>query len=186
MRALGALALPYLELVFARDAAVRRLRRRSTSRAAELARLADTLHERYVRDASARLPQELGERATPWYEQSLVPALVALLGGVPAELYVSEPNRGHLAALDATAIVEKRALVDAEGVHAVPLRAQPPPHLAAHLAAWSRQEALATRCALHPGEETILEALVAMPFGLDRSTARALVPHVLAPAETSP
>jgi len=186
MRALGALALPYLELVFARNVALERLRRRRPSRAAELARLAETLHEGYARDGSASLPQELGARATPWYEQSLVPALVALLGGAPAELYVSEPNRGHLAELDATAIVEKRALVDADGVLALPLATQPPPHLVAHLAAWSRQEVLAALCARNPSEAAILDALEAMPFGIDRTAARALLPHVLAPAASAP
>jgi 6-phospho-beta-glucosidase len=185
MRSLGALPLPYLELHFARASAADRLRARTQSRGAELARLSARLYEVYASSAGDELPRELAARPTRWYDQALVPAIVALCGGAEAELYVSEPNHGHLPELPHDAIVEKRARVDASGVHARPLRTRPPAPLVEHLLAFQRFEGLAARCALDPSPEAVLEALLALPFGLDAAQARALVPDVLASVEVT-
>jgi 6-phospho-beta-glucosidase len=183
--ALGALPLPYLELCLDRPAALRRMRARRETRGAELARLSARLHERYAAGASAELPAELAARSTPWYEQSLVPALVALLGGPEAELYVSEPNRGHLDFLPRDAIVEKRARVGAAGPRAAPLRVPPSQRVAGMLAAFQVAEERCVAAALDPRSATVMAALLSEPPGVAPALAEALVPHVLAPVEVA-
>jgi 6-phospho-beta-glucosidase len=185
MRGLGALPLPYLELHFARVSAVERLRARAQSRGVELARLSTRLYDLYASSGGDELPRELSSRPTPWYDQALVPAIVALCGGAAAELYVSEPNHGYLPELPYHAIVEKRARVDAFGVCARPLHERPPAPLVEHLLDFQRFEGLAARCALDPSREAVLEALLAMPSGLDATRARALAPDVLASVEVT-
>ena len=178
MRELGALPLPYLALELEPRAAVARQQARAGTRAAELAGLGARLFASYAA-GGAELPDELTARATPWYDQALVPALVALLGGPAAELYISEPNRGHLPQLPDEAVVEKRALLDTRGVHALPLRTPVPAHLAIRIRSAQRFEALAARCAREPAPGRVVEALAALPGGVSAGRLAALAERVL-------
>jgi alpha-galactosidase/6-phospho-beta-glucosidase family protein len=125
------------------------------------------------------MPIELSMRKTPWYEQSLVPALIGLLGGRASELYVSEINRGYYPFLPSNAVVEKRSIVDARGVHPFPLSKPVPDPIAARIAGAQRFESLAARCALSPSADSVTDALSAMTCGRPSRSFDALTASVL-------
>lgn len=174
MREFGAIPLPYLRLLLTPERALEQARGRS--RAAELAGLSERLHERYATTTAGTLPEELFARPTPWLDLALVPALVALLGGPAATLYVSEPNRGHLPFLSDDSIVEKRAVVTASGIHPLPLADASLAHaernrLLTRVAAFERA---AARAALDPTTEQLHAAVLALPLTLAPASAAAL------------
>ncbi len=180
MRRFAAVPLPYLRLHLHREGALAAARR--GSRAARLDDLARRLHRHYAVNQSGELPALARERATPWLDLALAPALSALLGGSAATLYVSERNGDHLPFLPADAIVEKRARVDAHGVMPLPLGETSLGHerrnvLLQAIAAFERAAASA---ALAPTPARLREALALHPSGLDAIGVRQLAADIFA------
>lgn len=168
MRALGALPLPYWRLYAHTQREAAALAARRESRARELARLADELFAAYAEDRTGALPPGLARREQPWYAQALVPALVAVLGGPPAELYVSQANGGLLPELPDAAVIETRARVTAGGIEPVAPRARPA-HLAALLSGIAEFERRAAAAALSPSVAAVAAALAAHPLCAGRA-----------------
>ena len=190
LRRLHALPLPYLRLFYHREDAVRRSSQRHQDRGRELDELATNLHAEYARSIPAGgLSDLLHQRSMPWNELALVPALVALLGGPPARLYVSSANAGAVPWLPDGAIVETAATLSASGVQ----RAPPP---AAALTPRIRDgeigsllrgivafEQAATTAALCGEAGAVAAALRQHPFGIDADTAAAMTPATMRAVE---
>jgi len=192
LRAIEALPLSYMRLYYHTSREVERLRRRAVPRGEELRQLSERLHLHWATTQDARLPEALSERETPWFRLALVPALVALLGGDEACLYVSERNRGDIPGLPAEAIVEKRCVVDAAGPRMIPFVGPTPtrggklePFLE-FLRRIARFESLALEAALDPCAGKAIAALAAHPLVPDEDRARDLAPFVLAQAGADP
>ena len=184
------LPLRYLRNYFERARVVAEAAARADDRGRELARLADSLFDFYATADGATLPPRLRERDMPWHALAVVPALAALLRGVPAELYVSAPNRGAVPFLpDGTVVERRRRLAAPPG--AAPLASAPPPPARGELAAPLRAlllgiaefEEKATEAALTGSREQARAALRAHPFEIPEATADALLAELFAGAE---
>ncbi len=194
-----ALPLPYMRLYEHREREVAALRARHVARGDELRALSDALHAACAAGTEvgdAGLRALLARRRTSWLPDALVPALAALLGGPPAELYVSQPNRGHIAALPAEAIVEQRCLVDGEGARALPWLPAPLSDPAddarqaarlelLHRIARFEAEACRAACAADPesARSAALRALAEHPFDIAPATAQAMLGDLFAPLQ---
>ncbi len=191
MRAEGMLPLPYMRLYFHTEREVRLARERSRSRGDELEELSRELLGYYAKPDSLELPPALARRSMPWIADTVVPAVVALLGGRASRPYVSEANAGHLPDLADDVVVEKAALVTAEGPRPVDaggdrMREAPPsPDFLAFLAKLADYEARAVEAALRPTRDAIRDALASHPLEIDASTADAMVPDVMNPDPVS-
>ena len=189
MRRLGALPLPYMRLYYHTEREARALATRPRSRGAELAELSGRLHRHWRTAERPELPPAAAERSMPWIADAVVPALVALLGGPPRLLYVSEPCGGDVPGLPTGAVVEKRGLLDAAGFTALPFTGPAPeeggPHepIVAFLRRVAAFEEVAAEAALERSldrrAELVLEALWMHPLELGSETALALAPGVL-------
>jgi len=183
-----ALPLRYLRTILspqARERAVAKGRARAGDgdRGCELARLSQKLFDFYRSADNATLPRALTQRDMPWYRLAVVPALRALLGGAPAELYVSIKNRGAVPFLHDEAIVEQRMRLDA-------LRASPlPRRTGAHalatplrdlLIGLAEFEARATAATLAGSRTLARAALRAHPFEIGDEQADLLLPELFA------
>ena len=134
------------------------------------------------------LPPRLRERDMPWHALAVVPALAALLRGVPAELYLSAPNRGAVPFLPDGAVVERRRRLAAPPEAAPPASAPPAgAELAAPLRALllgiAEFEEKATEAALTGSRESARAALRAHPFAIPEAAADALLAELFAGAE---
>src|SRR5262245_22689606 len=139
----SALPLRYLKTLLSREARERTVARalaggRAGDRGHELARISDELHAFYAGADGSALPPALARREMPWFRLAVVPALRALLGGAPAELYVSIQNRGAAPFLHDDAIVEQRMRLDALRASPLPRRTggHPSPPPLGHLLIW--------------------------------------------------
>ncbi|MEE9127910.1 MAG: hypothetical protein V3U11_12290 [Planctomycetota bacterium] len=183
MRTRGALPLPYLRLYEHREREIAQMRARRQDRGEELADLAARLYALYATTDDPALPAALSARNMPWNPMTLVPAIIALLGGPPARAYVSEPNGGHLPFLPHQAIVEKLATVGRSGPQAPPPCTLPlartHPHIVELLSQICEFERLGATAALRRDPDMVLAALRTHPFGISAATATALLPGLL-------
>lgn len=177
MRPYAALPLPYLRFYLHRERTV--AAQQVSGRGAVLGDLADRVFAAYRSNPDGELPPLLRQRATPWLELALAPALVALLGGPSATLYVTQRNltqhdRRHLPFLPADAIVEQRARVATAGLTPLPPTAASLTHPArnALLDAIATFEREATTAALEPTDRRIRAALAAHPFAAALTSAQ--------------
>ena len=179
----AALPLHYLRLYFDREQEVARQSARDRDRGQELEAQTAQLHAAYATRKDDLVPALLARRSTVWNALTLVPALIALCGGPLVELYISEPNHGHLPFLPDDAIVEKRAILDSTGIRA------DAPGLPEDSEAWRRTKDLLVRiqrfeersfqAAAQPCSATVLAALTQHPFGIPIGKARSMLPQIL-------
>ena len=180
LRERKALPLPYLRLYFHRERERQRLENRPLPRGEELRRTAEALYEEYARRKDPSLPALLGRRKTPWVDKALAPAAASLLGGRRRTFYLSGVEDGGSLGLDPPGPVERLCRVDARGPEALPFH-EPVPYKGGPFHPFLefmervlRFEEAALRAALSPGEETILEALLAHPWEIPLDKARAM------------
>jgi 6-phospho-beta-glucosidase len=183
-----ALPLRYLRTILARAERTRVVaqslaRGRDGDRGRELAQLSAELFEFYESADGTTLPHALARREMPWFRLAVVPALRALLGGAPAELYVSIQNRGAAPFLHDDAIVEQRMRLDALRASPLPRRtgahALAPP-LRDLLIRLAEFEARAAAAALEGSLPLAKAALRAHPFDLTREQIDAILPELFA------
>jgi 6-phospho-beta-glucosidase len=162
MHRLGAAPLHYFVDVFEPEAARGLGRHRAPGRALELARLQDDLLRRF-RDKPGAPVVELDRRPTPWFEQALVPALRAALGGPGYRGAINVAGGGLLEEAAPEVVVELFGCLDAAGAHIDPVPPRPPAvrALVARLAA---AEDLLYRAAAGRDRELLAGALCALPL----------------------
>jgi len=175
-----ALPLPYLRLYFHRERERRRLENRPRPRGEELRETARALYEAYAKREDPALPALLGKRKSPWIDKALAPAAASLLGGRRRTLYLSGVEDGGALGLDPPGPVERLCRVSARGPDALPFH-EPAPYkgglfdpILEFMEKILRFEEAALRAALSPGEETILEALLAHPWKIPLDKARTM------------
>ena len=187
---LEAAPLHYYVDVFEPDAARRIGRHRRPGRAGELALLQAVLLRRF-RDAPGDPVAELERRSTPWFEQALVPALHAALGGPTYAAAIDLVNRaGAGRALDEApeaVVVELFGRLDTSGARFDPVATRPDP-VRGMLGRLARAEDLLYRAALLRDRELLAEALDALPVAWSRSDAdrAALLDHICFPVPAIP
>ncbi len=171
---LGAAPLHYFVDVFEPELALRPRRRRAPGRALELARLQESLLRRFRQQPGAPVP-ELDRRPTPWFEQALVPALHAVLGGPTYRGALNIAAAGALDEVVPQAVVELVGRLDGSGAHVDPVPARPPP-VRALLARLATAEDHLYRAAMGRDRAQLASALDALPIPWSdaaRTTARA-------------
>jgi 6-phospho-beta-glucosidase len=186
VRELGALPLRYVRLLFFREREVAAARARPLDRGAELDGVARQLFAGYARSDGAALPAALSRREMPWHALAVAPAIVALVGGPPATLYVSEKNRGALPFLPDDAIVEhRRAVARDDAAPTGATRAHGggvgtvPPRVRQLLERFAEFERLALAAGLEGDADAARAALRVHPLDLTEAAVRALLPRVL-------
>jgi 6-phospho-beta-glucosidase len=159
----GAVPSYYLRYFYAHDAVVDELRHSGT-RADEVLRIERELLALYADPGLTTKPAQLAERGGAYYSDAAVALLASLLGSAPAERHVVNlRNDGLLPFLPDAAVVEVPALVDAAGLHHVPV-APVDPLLAGLISHVSAYEELALAAALHGGRARVEAALLAHPL----------------------
>jgi 6-phospho-beta-glucosidase len=93
---LGGVPLPYYHRVLRPDLGARLSISSPEGRAAQLSELTeallDTIRHHPSDDVSDRVDDLLGSRPTPWFDQALVPALLAITTREPVRLALNRPN----------------------------------------------------------------------------------------------
>jgi 6-phospho-beta-glucosidase len=159
----GAVPSYYLRYFYAHDAVVEELRAQGT-RAEAVLRLERELLALYADPGLTTKPAQLALRGGAYYSEAAVALLASLLGSGPAERHVVNlRNDGLLPFLPDAAVVEVPALVDAAGLHQVPV-APLDPLLAGLVGHVSAYEDLALAAALHGGRGRVEAALLAHPL----------------------
>ncbi|HEX6888884.1 MAG TPA: 6-phospho-beta-glucosidase [Candidatus Nanopelagicales bacterium] len=159
----GAVPSYYLRYFYAHDAVVDELRRTGT-RADEVLRIERELLDLYADPALTAKPDLLAQRGGAYYSEAAVALLASLLGsGSPQRHVVNQRNGGLLPFLPERAVVELPAMVDAAGLHPVPI-APLDPQLAGLVGHVSAYEELALAAALHGGRQRVEAALLAHPL----------------------
>ena len=109
------LPLHYFRLLIDPAACAAESLKKTTDRGRELAALADELFDFYAANGGARLPEEVTRREMPWNALATVPAIVALLGGPPAQLFATVADRADLGEKPGFGAIEQRMRIDARG-----------------------------------------------------------------------
>ncbi len=174
-----AIPLEYYYRVFDVEAGVRIGVRAPLGRAEALAALSERLLSRYAERPGEPVP-ELAERPTPWFDEVVVPVLVARFGGVPHEGYANVFNGRKLPFLPPETIVELAARFSAGGPE-VRAPADVPRPVSEFLARVATAEDLAYRAARERRKELLADALCELPLNVPRSRLDELVRLVTAP-----
>lgn len=122
----GAIPLPYLRLTYHLADSVAAQRERSVPRADEVRAIRDRLLmacEGWQREDP---PPELGERFLGWYEQSVVPATLAIMRNRTTRQVLDVPQGGTVDWLPREAILELPCELDARGARPRALAPLPP------------------------------------------------------------
>jgi len=166
---LSAAPLHYFVDVFEPEAASRIGRQRRPGRAAELVALQADLVQAF-RQRSGQPVADLDRRPTPWFDQALVPALHAALGGPAYRAALNLDNGAALAEAPAAAIVELWGRLDGSGARFDPVPARPAP-VRAVLARLAAAEDHLYRACVRRDRGLLAEALEALPLAWDRTDA---------------
>ncbi len=181
---LGFLPNPYLNYFFFPQATYEHALRDALSpegtRAQRVQVLEDALFARYRDEELDEKPPELAQRGGAYYSEVAVDAMVALSGDVPRELVLNTENRGAIAQLPGSAVVERNALVDRTGVRTVPAEEPMPPLLGALVGAVKEYELLTVQAALEGSRRKAREALLAHPLVPGTEVAQALLDDLAA------
>jgi len=170
----------YLRYFYAHDEVVRELRS-SPSRASTVAAIESRLLTMYADPALDTKPDLLMERGGAYYSEAAVQLTAALLGTGTDDRpqVVNLRNDGLLPFLPDDAVVEVPAMVDHDGVHAVP-SAPLEPVFAGLVAAVTAYEHLALDAALHGGYDRVFRALLAHPLVGQADRAAGLADRLIA------
>jgi 6-phospho-beta-glucosidase len=161
---LGALPSYYLHYYYGRDAELRsQLADGYRPRAAVVADLETELLGQYRDPALDSKPEALAWRGGAYYSESAVRLMASLHAGTGDVQVVDVRNDGAIPGLPDDAVVEVRAVVDAEGAHPLPQRPLPPEMLGLveHVKAYER---LAVEAAASGSRDAVVKALVANPL----------------------
>jgi 6-phospho-beta-glucosidase len=190
MKKLHALPLSYMRIYYHSAREVEKIRARQKSRGQELQDLSSRLYEYYRETDEPRLPDELSERDLSWFELALVPALKALLGGGEQLLYVSERNNHDIPGLPASAVAEKRCMLDEKGTRMIPFSGPAPEEdgplesFLEFLRQVARFEEAGLSAALEPDRKRIAEALRLHPLRIDEEKAEAMATKIMETMDT--
>jgi 6-phospho-beta-glucosidase len=179
LRRFGALPLRYWYEVFDPDAARRLGVHRAPGRAARLEALSERVVARLRAAPGGEVP-ELAERATPWFDHALVPAVSALLGGAPYDGFINLPNEGRVAGLPDELVVEVPATLDADAVHTGP-PVRPPAPVLDFLSAVGAADLLAGAAARDRSVAGLRAAIAALPLPLPAGQVAAAAAAAIAP-----
>ncbi len=167
----GAHPLKYLSRVFGDGAP-------PPGRAGALDALSDRLVAAYAQGDGAPVVEAEVVRPTPWFDDALVPALVALAGHDPWYGYANVANDGLLPELPADHVVEVAARFDEGGVRPVRPGALPP-EVVPFLTAAARADTLALEAARTRDPALLAEAMAALPLPLDVEQVRGLTQQAI-------
>jgi 6-phospho-beta-glucosidase len=172
----GAAPLRYYYEVFDRDAGRRIGIERRSGRARQLADLAEQTFMRFNRnDGDA----EHGARPTPWFDEALLPVLLAHTQGHVYDGFLNVANAsGAVANLPTTSIVEVRACLRDGRIGPRPVTS--PPQVCRFLARLAHAEALAYAAAREQDPNLLREALGALPLPIEEHRLADLVAAALA------
>lgn len=134
------------------------------SRAEAVAGVEAALLELYADPSVTAKPELLSQRGGAYYSEAAIGLLTSLLGTAgPADHVVNVRNDGTLPFLPDEAVIEVRALVDADGARPRATPVVPPlaRGLIAHVAAY---EELGIDAAIHGGRDRVSRALLAHPL----------------------
>jgi len=153
----------YLRYFYEHDALVRAAAD-GPSRAQAVAVVEAALLALYADPAVTAKPELLSRRGGAFYSEAAIGLLTSLLGTAgPADHVVNVRNDGTLPFLADEAVIEVRALVDADGARPRTTPTVPPlaRGLIAHVAAY---EELGIDAAIHGGRDRVTRALLAHPL----------------------
>jgi 6-phospho-beta-glucosidase len=159
-------ALPsyYVHYYYQHDAEVAQLSQPGhRSRAEAVAELETSLLEEYRDPRLATKPDKLSWRGGAFYSLAAVRLMASLHAGTGDVQVVDMRNDGAIPGLPDDAVVETRAVVDAEGAHPLPQRPLPPEMLGLIQHA-KGYEQLAVRAARSGSRDDVVRALLANPL----------------------
>jgi len=178
---LGAAPLHYYVEVFEPEAARQVGRARRPGRAEELAGLSQEILDQFRQAPGAPAPA-LARRPTPWFDDALVPALAAVLGGPAYQGPLDLPAGGLLDETPLAVVVELFGRIDGGGASFDPVPARPAP-VRAILSRLAAAEDLLYRAATQRDPWLLADALDALPLAWDGSSREKaeLLDEVVAP-----
>ena len=172
--------LRYFYQIFEAEARERLRLERRPGRAGELAKLSETLLERFASAPGTDHP-EAHLRATPWLDRAAAPIASALLGGPPHSGFANLRNDGLIPELPTELVVEVPATFTQDG--ASPVRPGPlPERVAVFLGHAGSAESLAFAAAERRDPTLLVEAMQALPLPI----SEAAVGELAALARTGP
>jgi 6-phospho-beta-glucosidase len=177
----GAAPLHYVLDVFEVDAARALGRSRSPGRARQLAEHNAALVRRFGADPGAEI-RELAQRATPWFEHALAPALHAALGGPALRAPLDLPNADQLAEAPRDVVVELAGMYTGDRATFDPVPPRPAA-VCAWLAQLARAEDALYRAALHHDRDALGDALDALPLPVRAADRARILDEICAPVE---
>jgi 6-phospho-beta-glucosidase len=164
LRLLGALPSYYVHYYYQHDAEVAQQSQPAhRSRADVVAELETKLLEEYRDPGLVTKPAALSYRGGAFYSLAAVRLMASLHAGSGDIQVVDMRNDGAIPELPDDAVVETRAVVDAQGAHPLPQRPLPPEMLGLvqHAKAY---EHLAVRAACSGSRDDVVRALLANPL----------------------
>jgi len=123
IEALGMIPSDYLRYFFLQRETVAEQQRQKQQRAEQVMAIEKELLAHYADEQQSEKPAALSQRGGACYSRAALEVIEAIGGDTGAELIVDVLNRGAVAELPASAVVEVPCTVDASG--AVPLRQRP-------------------------------------------------------------
>ena len=176
LRQAGAAPLRYYYEVFDREAGGRLGLERKSGRAHRLATLAEDALARFMRNEEGRAQDS---RPTPWFDEALLPVLVAHAQNQPYEGFLNVSNGGgFVPELPAESVVEVRARLSDGRVDAEPVTC--PAEVSRFLRSVAQAEMLAYAAARERSDTLLHEALRALPLSIDERRLPELVAAALA------
>lgn len=176
VRAIGAIPTSYFRYYFHPDRMLAR-QQGKPSRAEQLMELEAKMLAEYEGGAGTGIPPSLQQRGAHWYEEVVVPVLLAHARDSRQVFIVNLPNQGMLPWMPAEAIVELPALVTRQGFY--PLEAPlVPQDLRAMLVRNAIGEMLWVEAVVERSYEKALRAMVLSPLVHNLDQARAILAEI--------
>jgi 6-phospho-beta-glucosidase len=177
----GAVALKYYYWLLDLEGAARLGISRPPDRSASLVELRDHALEE-MRDAPTEPSPSVAARATPWFDDALVPMLDAVVADRPWTGYANLPNGTSVPQLGADHVVEVPVTVDGDRAHPVPLDVTIPPPVLDFLLQVGRCEELLHRAWAEDAPDLVEEAIRSGPQLVDPTAVADLARAVRAAA----
>jgi 6-phospho-beta-glucosidase len=179
VRAIGAIPTSYFKYYYHSDRMLARQKGQRT-RAEQLMDLERQMLADYERPAAAGAPESLDARGAHWYEDIVVPVLLAHAGDTRAVFIVNVVNGETLPWMPPEAIIEVPAVVTRQGM--IPLEpAKAPADLQAMLRRNAAGEMLWVEAVVEGSREKALRSMVLNPLVHTLDQARALLDKIWAP-----
>jgi 6-phospho-beta-glucosidase len=179
VRAIGAIPTSYFKYYYHSDRMLARQKGQPT-RAEQLMDLERQMLADYERPGAAGAPESLDARGAHWYEDIVVPVLLAHAGDTRAVFIVNVVNGETLPWMPPEAIIEVPAVVTRQGM--IPVEpAMAPPDLRAMLRRNAVGEMLWVEAVVEGSREKALRAMVLNPLVHTLDQARAILDHIWAP-----